>query len=109
MILTLPEFLAALPLLRDRFVWYIDDLGQLRGFGPSANIQHGGCEHSTITALAEARTRQVFCYVLEWDKAAKALGLSLEDASEIVSAEDLDSRHDPRLAYALRNAAGVEP
>ena len=106
--MTIKEFLAALPPLRERFVWYTDDLGQLRGFGPSANAQHDGCEHSTMTALAEVRTGQVFCCVLEWDKAAEALGLSLEDATEVVSAEDQDSHGDLGLAQALRRAVGVK-
>ena len=105
--MTIKEFLAALPPLRERFVWYTDDLGQLRGFGPSANAQHGGCEHSTMTALAEVRTGQVFCCILEWDTAAEALGLSLEDATNIVSAEDQDSHCDPMLAKKLREAVGV--
>ena len=106
--MTLEEFLAALPALEQKFVWFNDELGQLRGFGPSANAQHGGCEHNTMTALAEVRTGQVFCCILEWDTAAEALGLSLEDATEIVSAEDQDSHGDPGLAQALRRAVGMK-
>ena len=98
--MTLQEFLEALSSIRQRFIFFEDDLGQLRGFGPSANAQHGGCAHSTMTALAEVRTGQVFCCILEWDTAAEALGLSLEDAMEVTSAEDVDRHFDPKLAPA---------
>ena len=102
--MTLADFLAALPALRERFVWYADELGQLRAHIPGPE----GAQHSTITALCDVRTGQRYDPLLDWDNAAGALGLTLEDAAAIVSAEDRDWRHDTQLAQALRSAVGVE-
>ena len=102
--MTLADFLAALPDLKEHSVWYENELGQLRAFIPGPT----GTEHSTITALCEVRKGWIYDCIVEWDEAADALGLSLEDASAIVSAEDCDSRCDAPLARALRQAVGVQ-
>ena len=107
--MTLEEFLAALPALTQQFVWFEDELGQLRAHDVRMGADVDAVEHSTITALAEVRTGVVYCCMREFDKAAEALGLSLEDAMEITSAEDLDSKHVPLLAKKLREAVGVQP
>ena len=100
--MTQAEFLVALTDLKDACGWQEDDLGQLRGY-----TYFSGAEDDTITALAYFQLRKTYCPYLQWDRAASALGLSLEDASAIVSAEDRDSRHDPALARALREAVGL--
>ena len=98
--MTLPEFLDALTASAAIFAWYDDDIGQLRAWT-------AGTEHDALTAVAYYQLGATYCPYLQWDRAASALGLSLDDASAIVSAEDRDSRHDPALARALRAAVGL--
>ncbi len=103
----LNEFLHALSEIRERYVWIEDECGRLRARGTSTAAQVEGLEYSTITALAEVRTGRTYCCVLEWDDAAKALGLSLDDALAITEVEDQDSGHDKALARRLRIVVGV--
>lgn len=101
--MTLADFLAALPDLTERYAFYDDEIGELRAFVADGS----GHVHSALTALAEAQTGVRYDPCVEWDIAARALGLSPEDASAIVSAEDRDLKHDQDLARALRQAVGV--
>lgn len=101
--MSMDAFLAALPPLAALYHWYEDEHGQLRA--TIAGIQGG--THSTITALAEVRTSTQYDLNMSWEDAARALGLALEDASAITSAEDQDLRHDGRLAQRLRRAVGL--
>jgi hypothetical protein len=103
--MTLREFLDALPALQENYAWDDDSMGMLRGFGHI--LGHARATHNTITALAQLRTCLDFDPLVDWDKAAEALGLCLDAASEVISAEDRDMRHDPRLATALRYAVGM--
>lgn len=101
--MTIPEFVAALPALRDTYAWYADDLGELRGlYAPQA------FQVTPLTALAYAQTGEWVEWETDWERAGELLGLTLEDASTIVGAEDRDAHHDAALARAMRAAVGVE-
>ena len=107
--MTIEEFLAARPTLAQKFVWFEDELGQLRAHDVRTHAEVDAVEHSTITALAQVRLGQGYDCMLAWDKATEALGLSLEDAMAIVSAEDHDAHQSRALARQLREAVGVQP
>lgn len=101
--MTIDEFVAALSGLRERYVWYVDDLGALRAFLPPPV----SAEHSPMTALAYAQTEKEWDYTADWERAALALGLTPHDAARIVSAEDQDSRAEAWLVRDLRVAVGA--
>ena len=103
--MTIPDFLTALPDLKDHFVPYLDELGMLR-----CRARHPTAAaplHTPLTALCVLRYGVHYDPLRDWDRAALALGLSLRDASEIVSGEDNDRHAQPGLALALRQALGV--
>jgi hypothetical protein len=103
--MTINEFLAALGLLTETgWSWYETDGGELRGTRNEGDIL---IEASPLTALAMHTTGQVYSFYTEWDSAAEVLGLSLEDASAVVSAEDQDRHHNFILAQGLRTILGV--
>jgi len=99
----LEEFLTALPELKDRFFWFNDDCGHLRGIDRDPT----GTIYSTITALCKARTGLIFCLFMAWEDAADHLGLSFEDASAITWAEDYDGHCNYGLARLLRQLVGI--
>lgn len=101
--MTIPEFLAALTDMKDRYVWYEDAYGQLRARIPGSE----GGDYTPMTALAEVRTGVRYDPLMDWDKAADILELTLEDASALVFAEDRDMRSAPALVRALRQAVGA--
>jgi len=101
--MTLTAFLAAVPNLVERYVWYEDDLGQLRGVSPG-NLDH---EYTTMTALAREKTGIDYDPLLHWEQAANDLGLDPQDAAKIVSAEDMDRHAGPVLGQALRSAVCI--
>ena len=103
--MTIDEFVAALANLRERYVWYVDELGALRAFLPAPV----SAEHSPMTALAYAQTEKAWDYAVDWEHAALALGLSFEDSVRLVSSEDNDREAEAWLARALREAVGVAP
>src|SRR5262245_42897246 len=98
--MTIPDFLAALPQVKARYHWHTDELGAVRG------TAHG-MVYTPLTALCEVRTGVYYEPMLDWDRAGLALGLAIEDASEVVSDEDADACHDPVLAQAIRAVLGV--
>ena len=103
--MTIDEFVAALAGLRERYIWYIDDMGALRAFLPEPISE----EHSPMTALAYAQTGKLWEYTVDWEHAGIALGLSFEDSVRLVSSEDNDREAEAWLARALREAVVVAP
>ena len=101
--MTIDEFLGALANLRERYVWYADDLGALRAFLPPPV----SAEHSPMTALAYAQTGEEWDFAVDWEHAALAIGLTLEAAMRLVSAEDGEATQ-LALTRALREAVGLK-
>ena len=62
-----------------------------------------------MTALVYAQTGKLWEYTVDWEQAGITLGLTLEDAMQLVSAEDGDNHAEALLARALREAVGVAP
>lgn len=106
--MTLDECVRALAGLQAHVIFFVDDMGMLRGIGRASTCVLAGAHYCPLTALASARhPGQWWNEYLDWQRAAEALGLTLADASALVSAADNDRHADPALARALRVAVGI--
>lgn len=96
--MTIPEYLAALPVVRNAHHWK-----EVDGYLHSTDIPGRRFSLTPMVALAEQQTGRQFC----WSNAGRWLGLSDGDSKALMEAEDQNMGHDSALAQAIREALGM--